>query len=196
MNTQTHMIMGAVLFGGKIPKRAWAGVLGGVLPDIPMLAIVASLKLYGVSDFLIFGVLYWAPWWQITNAIAHNFFLWGGLALGTFLMKSRSGLHSLNRWAMAFAFSASGLLHVTIDFLVHREDAHMQFWPVTAWKFVSPVSYWDRSHYGQYVMVLEIVLGFVLAAILLTRFRNWIVRSFLGVAMVLYVAVPAYFILR
>jgi hypothetical protein len=195
MNTQTHIIMGAALFGGTVPKRAWAGALGGIMPDIPMLAIVAFLKLNGVSDMLIFGALYWQPWWQITNAIAHNFFLWSALAAFTFLMKSRAVLGRLDRWSIALAFSASGLLHTIIDFLVHREDAHMQFWPLTNWKFVSPVSYWDRAHYGQYVMVFEILLGLALAALLLVRFRNWVIRCLLGVAMVLYVAVPAYFIL-
>ncbi|GEM_PF-5837357 len=76
MNTQTHMIMGAVIFGKPLPRLAWFGVAGGILPDLPMFIIVAGLRAQGVSLEKIFGEYYWQPWWQIANAIGHNFWLW------------------------------------------------------------------------------------------------------------------------
>ena len=51
MNTQTHILMGALLFGRKMPRTAWAGAAGGIAPDVPMLAIVAVLLAgLGVHD--------------------------------------------------------------------------------------------------------------------------------------------------
>jgi membrane-bound metal-dependent hydrolase YbcI (DUF457 family) len=197
MNTQTHIIIGAAIFGGDVPKRAWVGALGGVLPDIPMLLVVLVLKLFAIPDPVIFGFLYWQEWWQVTNAIAHNFWLWGGVFLLALFFRERASATAgmIDRCSLAMAFSASAFLHVAIDFLCHREDAHMSLWPVTRWKFMSPVSYYDPAHYGQSFAVLEALLGLVLATILFKRFCNTWVRAALAVAMLLYLAVPAYFIL-
>jgi membrane-bound metal-dependent hydrolase YbcI (DUF457 family) len=196
MNTQTHVIMGAALLGGKLPKSAWAGALGGLMPDLPMLAIVACLQCFGVPGPIIFGFLYWQNWWQITNGIAHNFWLWGGLCLLSIWRRERlsASAESMDRWGLVFTFAAAALLHSAVDFLVHREDAHMSFWPVTRWKFMSPVSYYDPAHYGHYAAAFEAVMGFALAALLLRRFASRWVRGALALAMLLYVAVPAYFI--
>jgi hypothetical protein len=184
MNTQSHVLMGAVLFGGKIPNRAWFAALGGLAPDVPMLTIVLILKLQGVSDARIFGQLYWENWWQVANAIGHSFPLWGGLTIAAVAM----------RWPLIIAFAASGLTHAAVDFLVHREDAHMQFWPLTRWKFISPVSYYDGAHFGRYFGLFEAMLGLIMGAIILRRFKNILVRGLVIVAMAIYVAVPAYFI--
>jgi hypothetical protein len=185
MNTQTHALMGAVFFGRALPRTTWAGALGGLTPDIPMLSIVATLKLSGVSDGQIFDHMYWENWWQITNGIAHSFLLWGALVVAALVW----------RHELLLAFSAAALLHAAIDFCVHREDAHMHFWPLTRWKFMSPVSYYDPAHYGRWVSAFEAIMGLALMAILFARFHNWPVRAVLAVAMMAYVAVPAYFIL-
>jgi membrane-bound metal-dependent hydrolase YbcI (DUF457 family) len=196
MNTQTHVIMGAALLGRDIPKRAWFGALGGILPDIPMLAIVFTLMAWDTPPDVIFGRLYWQNWWQVTNAIGHNFWLWGGLLALSFFMRERlsASLRAIEGWTLVAVFSASALFHTTIDFVCHREDAHMSFWPVTRWKFISPVSYWDSRHYGDWFGAFEAILGLCLAIILFRRFQNIFVRAGLVVAMLLYVALPTYFI--
>jgi hypothetical protein len=196
MNSQTHIIMGAVLFGRKLPKRAWIAALGGAMPDLPMLAIVTALKIFAVPSPIIFGVLYWQEWWQITNAIAHNFWVWGALFLLAILWRERKAatLASIDRASLMAVFAASAFIHVAIDFLCHREDAHMSLWPLTRWKFISPVSYYDPQYYGHYFGLFEATLGVVMAIVLFKRFPNTWLRLALGLAMVLYVAVPAYFI--
>ena len=192
MNTQSHALMGAILFGRSIPARAWAAALGGLIPDVPMIAIVATLKMQGVPDVQIFNVLYWQNWWQVTNAIAHSFLLWGGLLAISLLVRRR---HAASDWRPLFtALSASALLHAAVDFLVHREDAHMSLWPLTRWKFVSPVSYYDTNHYGGYFSAFEMVLGLGMCVLLFRRFRHWAVRLLFAIATCAYLAVPAYFI--
>ncbi len=197
MHTQTHVIMGAALFGRSNPKRAWIGALGGITPDLPMLITVAVLKTMGIPDPVIFGFLYWQEPWQIANAIGHSFWLWGGMFLLALALRERisATAAAIDRCSLVMVFAASALLHTLVDFLLHREDAHMSFWPVTRWKFVSPVSYWDGAHYGHYFSLFEAVLGLALAILLFRRFHNRWLRGALALAMLLYVAVPAYFIL-
>jgi hypothetical protein len=194
MNSQTHILLGAALLGGRIPKRAFAAALGGLVPDIPMFAIVGALKLFGLNDMLIFGVLYWQPWWQITNAISHSFLLWGGGVAAAILWRERKSLSAaaIDGWSLIVAFFASGILHVFIDFLCHREDAHMSFWPVSNWKFVSPVSYWDAQYYGTVFGIFETVIGIACAIVIFRQFSNRAVRIGLVALVALYVAMPFY----
>jgi hypothetical protein len=172
--------------------------IGGLLPDIPMLLIVVALKLAGVPAQKIFNEMYWQKWWQITNGIGHNFWLWGGLLLLAVFMRERLGanVEAIDFWSLVAVFAGSALLHSAIDFLCHREDAHMHFWPVTNWKFMSPVSYYDSAHYGRWFSLFEAALGLALSIVLLRRFEATLLRVALAIVMALYVAVPAFFILR
>ena len=191
MNTQSHVLMGAYFFGKGVPMAATVGAIGGALPDLPMLSIVLFLKANGHSNSEIFEQMYWQDWWQITNAIAHSFFLWGGLLLTALLMRQSQN----EFWSLANVFAAAGFLHCCVDFWVHREDAHMHFWPLTRYKFMSPVSYYDPVHYGQYCSLFEAALGLFMCVGLMRQFHNLIVRAILLLAALLYVAVPAFFIL-
>jgi membrane-bound metal-dependent hydrolase YbcI (DUF457 family) len=197
MNTQSHVIMGAVLMGRGVSAKAWAGALGGLIPDVPMIAIVIALKTSGVPNQVIFGALYWQNWWQTTNAIGHNFWLWSGLVILGLLMRDRlsASAAAFDRWTLVALFSGSALLHSIIDFLCHREDAHMSLWPLTRWKFMSPVSYYDPAHYGLWFALFEASLCILLAVILFRQFKPRVLRVVLALAITLYVAVPAYFIL-
>ena len=60
---------------------------------------------------------------------------------------------------------------------------------------MSPVSYYDRLHYGMYFSLFEAALGIALAIVLFRQFKSLWLRLATAVAMFLYVAVPAYFIL-
>jgi len=42
----------------------------------------------------------------------------------------------------------SMLLHTLTDLPVHHDDGHRHFFPLSDWRFDSPVSYWDPAHYG------------------------------------------------
>jgi hypothetical protein len=196
MNTQSHVIMGAVLFGRGFPAKAWAGALGGAFPDVPMILIVIVLKLSGMPAHIIFDEIYWQNWWQVTNAIGHNFWMWGGLVMLGLFMRDRlsSSVRAFDTWTAVSLFAGSALLHTAIDFLCHREDAHMSLWPMTRWKFMSPVSYYDPAHYGLWFSAFEMLLGLVLMFILFRQFQSRLLRVCLACAMAMYVAVPAYFI--
>lgn len=194
MNTQSHMLMGALIFGKPMPKLAIPGALGGFVPDVPMFAIVAGLRLSGHPFEEILGQLYWERWWQICNAVGHSFILWGAVAAASGIVFSKLGSGARQRAALLFAFSGAALVHSCADFLVHREDAHMQFWPLSDWKFGSPISYWDRAHYGDWFGLFEAALGIAMAALLFSRHRSVLARAALALCTALYAAVPAFFI--
>ncbi len=189
------MLMGALLFGRKVPRYAWAGVLGGVTPDLPMYVIFGGLKLYGVGNFVIFNLLYFQNWWQLANAVSHSLLMWPALVVMTLLFR-RNRSPSVAHWCTAVSvLAASATLHSVIDMLCHREDAHMHFWPLTWWKFVSPVSYWDRNYFGLYFGAFEMTLGAAMALAVMWRYHNWGVRVAASLSLLFYVGVPAYFYL-
>jgi hypothetical protein len=196
MNTQSHVIMGAVFFGRGISPKAWAGALGGLIPDLPMFLIVLVLKLNGMPAHQIFSEMYWQNWWQVTNAIGHNFWLWSGLVILGLVARNRlsCSARAFDNWTKLSLFAGSALLHTIVDFFCHREDAHMSFWPVTRWKYISPVSYYDWAHYGMWFSLFEVALGLTLSVILFRQYGSRVLRVFLAIAMALYVAVPAFFI--
>lgn len=208
MNSQTHVLMGAALFGRKAPALAWAGAAGGIVPDLPMYAIVAALGLAGHPAGEIFGRLYWQPWWQVANAVGHSFLLWGTLSAVALLLLARRGprgaaagtrpaaVRDTGAAALLLSFSGSALVHSAIDFLVHRDDAHMHFWPLSQWRFRSPVSYWDPRHHGDWFGAFEAMLGIALAIVLFRRTRSPWLRTALLAALALYVAMPLLFLLH
>ena len=91
-------------------------------------------------------------------------------------------------------FFASMAVHCAVDFLVHREDAHAHFFPVSSWRFVSPVSYWDPRHYGSFVGVVELLLVFGGVVVLMTYYSHRSCRVIAGLVL-LFSLVPAIFAL-
>ncbi len=83
------------------------------------------------------------------------------------------GLWSGSRSAVFFA--ASALLHIALDLPFHREDAHAHWFPLSSWRFVSPVSYWDPAHHGRWFSTLELA-GLLAAAVVVARRepRRWV----------------------
>lgn len=172
MHTQTHALIGAYCFGRRHPALVAAGAVGGVMPDLPMFLIVGGLMAAGRPGRQIFGHDYFQPWWQATNGFSHGFILWAGLIV--FGLAARRAFPSKIGPALCIAFAAGGLAHAVADFLCHRDDAHMHLWPVSDWKFVSPVSYYDPAHFGRPAMIVEAVIGLWMAVRLgLQAKRRW-----------------------
>ncbi|MEL7117316.1 MAG: cobalamin biosynthesis protein CobQ, partial [Pseudomonadota bacterium] len=55
---------------------------------------------------------------------------------------------------------------------LHNHDARMHFWPVTDWRFISPISYWQGSRGGDIVGAVEICLSAALLVYLFRRFKD------------------------
>ncbi|MFM9852235.1 MAG: DUF3047 domain-containing protein [Sphingomonadaceae bacterium] len=189
MHTQTHALIGAYLFGKRDPTLMTAGAVAGMAPDVPMFVIVAALLMVGHSGSEIFGYEYFQPWWQHINGLAHSLIVWPLALVAMLIVRQTQGAA---RWsAILLAVAAAGLAHACIDFLCHREDAHMQFWPLSEWKFRSPVSYYDPAHFGVPMMISEAGLGLFMAWRLFGVARHRWSRGLIMVVALPYVVVLA-----
>jgi len=164
VNVPAHLIFGAAAFGkpGQ-PRVTTAAVLGSFVPDISLFVMAGwSLFVAGIDPSVVFGQYYFSDRWQQVFAVDNSFVLWGA-GLGMAIWARRPVL---------VAFIAAVLLHLAFDFALHNDDARIQFWPISDWKFYSPLSYWDPRYYANIVSPVETVLTLILAGVLYMRFRR------------------------
>ncbi len=195
MMSQSHLLLASGLLAkpGENLRNA-ALIVGAFLPDAAIYVLFFWSKLAGIAESRVWNELYWQEPWQSFTAAGNSIFLYGGLlVLGVFALRSASSFFRIGIVLVFLALAA--LSHIATDLPVHVEDAHRHFWPVSDWKFISPVSYWNPDHHGRVFMFFELILGAVLCIILFRRFKSWPVRLLLLVLLAAYVAVPVYFTL-
>jgi hypothetical protein len=178
MNTPAHAMLNLALLGRKDhPERALPILLGSILPDVPIFLFYVWVRfVQGRPDALIWTQIYFQPGWQALFDLFHSLpLILAGLAVAW-----RSG----SRWWTALL--AGMALHVPEDFFLHNEDAHRHFYPFWDWRFRSPVSYWDPSHYGRIAAPIEAAVVLVCCGLLLARYRALWVRLVVGGVMLVY----------
>ncbi len=148
---------------GLAKHRTTAFVVGALLPDIPVYVFFLVYGvLLGYGHEQLWDNMYFNSGWSVAFTLSHSLLLWPGIYL----------VAKYKRWFIAQWVAISAIFHVVVDFCVHTADAYKHFWPLTDWRFVSPISYWDRTSYGQYVGCFDaaLVLGFLWW--LATRYRE------------------------
>jgi len=150
MNTPAHLLIGAAAFARPATGRIlWAALLGSLLPDLSLYVMAGtSLFILGIPEQVVFDQLYFSPGWQTVFAIDNSFILWG-LAWAVGMWRNSRFL---------IVATSAGLLHLTMDFLLHAGDGRPQFWPLSGWVFHSPVSYWDSAHHGHLMVPISIAI--------------------------------------
>lgn len=201
MLTTSHMLIGAVATTRAHfrPLHIALGWLGGFAPDASVFLMVAVARLTPDMTPNLWrrpDGLYWQEPWQTLSAISNSMPVWALVAvLGLFLLWRVERLKVLGLGMLVFGGAA--FIHVAADFLTHADDAHMHFWPVTDWRFNSPVSYYQRDHHGGIFRPFEMVLNVVLALYLILRFKQWPVRImavvFAAPPMLMWVLAPLLF---
>lgn len=153
MNTPAHLLIGAALFGGRDNTKILAAALiGGFLPDLSLYLLAGvSIFVLNIPPQVVFDDLYFSPAWQLIFSVDNSFIIWGVLFALAFKY----------RHAFFIALTSAALLHLVCDFGLHHDDARAHFWPLSNWKFASPLSYWDSNHHSFYVAPVE---GIVTAA--------------------------------
>ena len=185
MNTPTHVLLSAALLTKKdAPARNLAVLVGSVAPDLSMFALFFWAKVIaGIPERELWREVYWQEPWQTLSAISNSFPLYGVL-LATGLAV---------RQPVIWIFALSALIHLAFDFPLHNHDAHQHFWPLSTWRFHSPISYWNPKFYGSTVALLEVTLAIICSIVLFRRFSAVWVRAALAFALFLYIAIPLYF---
>jgi hypothetical protein len=168
VNTPTHALLSvALLARGAAPGgRAGPALVGAVLPDVPIFVLFAvATFVWRQPQAVIWADTYFRPGWQHAVDAVHSLPLLGAAFAATFVAwgparRTPAGAAdagaapgTVRRWVRVAA--ASALLHAGADLLVHAEDAHRHLWPLSGWRFASPVSYWDPRHHGRVFVVAE-----------------------------------------
>lgn len=183
MNTIAHMVVAsAALARPDRPKRNWAVLLGAFVPDASMFVFFAWSRVQGWSGDETWNVQYWNEPWQTLGAASNSFVLFGLLL----------ALAGWRKWPLVAVIAIAALLHLALDFPLHADDAHRHFWPVTDWRFASPVSYWDPKAYGLIGAAIETVVALGATLVLWRRFSKWRWRVlFAGLALLQCLAFSA-----
>lgn len=181
MNTPAHaainwLILDRVFGPSASAWLAIAIVLGSVAPDLPMIAFYAWCKWQAIPEATIWQELYYAPGWQLAFDLPHALPV---LGLITFVCWRLRAL-----WPAAFF--AAMLLHGLADFPLHHDDSHRHLWPLTDWRFASPLSYWDPRHYGAWVTLAEVIAVAFSTALLWRRHTESGLRLLLGLVVLVY----------
>lgn len=162
MITPSHLIynwaLGTKLQLARIEKTGL--IIGGFLPDLPTYVFfMVHTFIIGSSQQAMWDNLYFDSAWTPIITLSHSFILWPILVLIGHWCRFR-----LLKWV-----ALGSLFHASLDFLVHNDDAYRHFWPLTEWKFMSPISYWDPNHYGHIVGALDTIIIFGLLYFLMRQ---------------------------
>lgn len=192
MISPTHSLLAlAVLSKKGETKRNWAVFLGSTLPDLAIyLWAPYQYFVNGVSGTQMWGELYFAPPMQNLIAYFNSIPIYALLAVIGFAARSKL-------WGKCLLFFAlAALIHVATDLPVHADDAYRHFWPLSDWRFYSPLSYWDADHHAGWVGLIDISLAMGAILILWQRFPIKWARVILGVLSLFYLLILASSVLR
>jgi hypothetical protein len=182
VNTTSHLILNlAILRRPAQPQVTWPVLLGALLPDIAMFVFYGWAKLVArLPEAVIWREAFFSERWQNVFAVGNSVPL-AAIGLGI--------AAALQRPLWAFCF-ASMLLHHLGDLPLHHDDAHRHFFPLSNFRLISPVSYWDPQHYGTLVALVELVAVLAASAYLLRLVKSRWGRTVLllanGLAVVFY----------
>lgn len=161
MNTPGHIAVNLALLGKKgRPELSLPAIAGALAPDVPIYFFYLYQRLFAsASERAIWSDIYFQPSWQALFDTAHSIPVVLILILAA---------HQLGRpgWALFFTSMA---LHSAFDFPLHGDDAHRHFFPLSDYRFESPVSYWDPRRYGMVVSLIEIAAALAASQLIWLR---------------------------
>lgn len=197
MNTQTHLLVAAALLAKPdAPQRNIALIIGALLPDFAIFILFGWAMLTGVSQGELWGRIYFSEPMLTFTAIGNSAPLYGAIALLAWVYARWRAGAPLPTLPLLTVLGLAALSHLALDFPVHVDDAHPHFWPITEWRFRSPVSYWNNNHHAQWVSVVELIAALGLLTLLWRRFKARWVHAVLLLAGMAYIVVPIFWYLQ
>lgn len=186
MNSPTHSLLALALLSRKdTPNRNGAILIGSIIPDLAIYlwAPYQSLK-NGVSGEDMWRELYFQAPMQNLISYFNSIPIYLALLIIGWVMRAKI-------WGQFLLFFAlAALIHMATDLPVHAEDAYRHFWPLTDWRFHSPLSYWDIDHHANWVSGVEAILGLICIFVLWRRFPKLWVKVILALLTVFYLLFP------
>ena len=168
MNTTTHALIGLALLGrrGRPIRNRWV-LFGSLLPDIAIFIWGAWHMLVLRTDpELLWGTLYFEPFMQGVIAPINSIPVFVALAaIGAWQRRRRWGM-------LLLLASLAALIHIAFDLPVHSEDAYRHFWPLSDWRYNSPLSYWNSEDNARLVVGVEALIAALCGVVLWRRFPH------------------------
>ena len=173
MNTPAHALINLVVLN-RNPSHAKTGAIvgGAILPDLVIIVFYGWHLWLGTPETQIWSVEYYRPAWQawIDSFNSIPIFI---VAMAICWKAERP---------LLLALFASMLLHAVGDLPLHHDDGHRHFFPLSDWRFMSPVSYWDPAHHGFWASIAEascVLLGSIYLYFKHASFRPWVIGGVL-----------------
>ena len=173
------MLSLASLRRGSWRDMGWPIAIGALIADLPMFGFYLYQRVYvGAPEIALWTDLYFRPRWQLF------FDLFNSIPIVVLFLVAAIA----KKWTAGAAVAASWLLHLAFDLPLHNDDAHRHFLPLSAFRYESPISYWDPAHMGAYAAAAEVLLVAACSYVLARETRRTLVRVVLATWVFLSVA--------
>ncbi|MBE7380392.1 MAG: hypothetical protein F6J95_003145 [Leptolyngbya sp. SIO1E4] len=179
MNTPAHVVLNMLCLGRQdTPGVIAAVIFGAILPDAPIFAFYFIERLIkGTPEGTIWREAYYLQGWQNFIDVFNSIPLIIVGLIATAWFGSKIGL----------AMFSSMFLHVLGDLPLHHHDAHRHFFPLSNWRFQSPISYWDPAFHGDVITRLEILMVIISCGVLFLTYQSVPAKVSVGLVGLSYV---------
>lgn len=154
-------------------------VLGSVAPDLPLVALTLHYfyqrGVFGGANVRLFGPDYDQLYFHDAVWVASHNVLHSPPPLIALLVAAYwFGIRGSSSFALgAWWFALGSSLHSVVDIATHHHDGPLLLFPFDwAWRFESPISYWDRRYYASIVSPLEHTMDAGIVLVLL--WQGWL----------------------
>ena len=137
-------------------------------------------RVIGTSESVIWSSEYYKPQWQAFFDLFNSVPLIATATLIAWKLQK----------PLLVALFVSMLLHAVGDFPLHAEDAHRHFFPLSDWRFISPISYWDPTRFGNWISVIEAIVTVATATFMMVKIPSC--RKLAAVLLLIYLAYQVY----
>ena len=183
MNSPTHSLIALALLSKKNQsRRNWAVFFGSIIPDAVIYLWAPYQAFIRQREWSeIWNTLYFEAPMQNFIAYVNSVPIYAALGITGYLYKDKP-------WGLlCLVFSLAALLHIAFDLPVHNHDAYRHFWPISDWRFYSPLSYYETAHHARWVSLVEAGIAAICIVILWRRFAKRWVKTILAGLGLLYV---------